>query len=234
MLLTAVTLVTSARATAQPASTDDRRASVAVVDFTIAALVPNASNWAPLGKGMPQILMTELAANRDLRIVERERIQTVLDELKLTASALADRETAARVGKLVGARYIVTGAATIDPRNRIRLDVHGIRTETSVQEYADNLLGPADDVLDLVARIGATMSKRFDPTPFDAPSGGRSGDPGRPTRHGLRLAMLMGNAVELHDRHNVDSAKVLVRQALALAPDYPSAKALLTSLEREK
>ena len=128
----------------------------------------------------------------------------------------------------------MTGGANIDPRKRIRLDVHGIRTETGVQEYADNLLGPADDVLELVARIGGTMSKRFDPTPFDAPSGGRSGGPGRPTRDGLRLAILIGNAVELQDHHNVDSAKVLVRQALAIAPDYPSAKALLTSLEREK
>jgi TolB-like protein len=230
MLVAAIPLIAPlARVVAQPAPSADLRASVAIVDFTTSAL-RDASAWGPLGKGITQILMTELAVNRDLRIVERERIQAVLDELKLTNSNLADPATAARVGKLVGARYTVTGGATIDPRNTMRLDVRGVRTETSVMEYGDKLSGKADDVLELVARIGEKMSKTFDPTPFDAPSGGAV----RPSRENLRLAMLLGNAIELQDQRKVDSARVLVRQALAIAPENASAKALLTLLDREK
>lgn len=232
LLTIAPLLLPLARGVTQPAPTDDRRASVAVADFTIAAL-RDAAEWGSLGKGMPQILMTELGANQDLRIVERERIQTVLDELKLSRSDLADPATAARVGTLIGARYIVTGSANIDRRNRIRLDVRGIRTETSVQEYADNLMGDADDVLELIARIGEKMSRNFDPTPFDAPSGRSSGSTG-PTKEGLRIAMLIGNAIDLQDRRDVDGATKLVRQALAIAPDNPSAKALLASLQQAK
>ena len=80
---------------AQQASAD-RRASVVLLDFTVTAL-KDAADWAPLGKGIPQILNTEMSTNPDIRIVDRERLQTVLDELKLTQASLVEPATAARV-----------------------------------------------------------------------------------------------------------------------------------------
>ena len=156
------------RVLAQQPSGTDRRASVLMLDFTVAAL-KDAADWAPIGKGIPHMLMTELAANPDIRIIDRERLQTALDEQKLTQAALVDPSTAARVGKIVGARYIVSGSVTVDPAKRLRLDVHGIKVETMVQEYSQKLTGKSDDVLELVAQLGQEMSKKFDPTPFDAP-----------------------------------------------------------------
>lgn len=234
-LLAATTLlcIASSHVSAQASPADDTRASVAVLDFNVAAL-RDAASWAPLGKAIPRILMTELGANPDLRIIERERLQAVLDELKLTASAVVDPATAARVGRLVGARYMVSGSAAIDPRNVLRIDVHGFKVETSVHEYRESLTGKADDVLDLVAQIGQKAAKNFDPTPFDAPSGRSSGRAARPTKEGLRVAMLLGNAIDLQDRRDVDGAKAIVRQALAIAPENPSARALLASLEGQR
>jgi TolB-like protein len=220
------------RARAQDTSTD-RRASVVMLDFNVAALRDPAV-WAPLAKGIPHILTTELSTNPDLRIVERERLQAVLDELKLTQAALVDPATAARVGKIIGARYLVHGNITIDPNKKLRLDVHGFKVETTVHEHSQSLSGTADDVLELVAQLGQRVSKDFDPTPFDAPAARNSSNEGRPTREGLRVAMLLGNAVDLRDRKDVEGAKVLVRQALALAPGNPSAVAMLTSLEHAK
>jgi TolB-like protein len=219
-----------ARANAQDPSTD-RRASVALLDFNVTALRDPAT-WAPLAKGIPHILMTELSTNPDLRIVDRERLQAALEELKLPATALVDPATAARVGKIIGARYMVYGNITIDPNKKLRLDVHGFKVETTVHEYSQSLTGKADDVLELVAQLGQKVSKDFDPTPFDTPGIRNSGNESRPTREGLRVAMLLGNAVDLRDRKDVEGAKVLVRQALALVPDNPSAMAMLTSLER--
>ena len=217
----------------QPSGGTDRRASVVLLDFTVTAL-KDAADWAPLGKGIPQILMTELSTNPDLRIVDRDRLQTVLDELHLTQAALVDPSTAQRVGKIVGARYMVFGNAMIDPAKRLRLDVHGVRIETTVQEYSQKLTGKADDVLELVAQLGQAINAKFDPTPFDAPTERNSGGSAKPTKDGLRLAMLLGSAVELQDRHDIDGAKARVRQALAFAPENPAAKAMLLQLERGK
>lgn len=228
----AALLSSPTRAGGQSTSTD-ARASVVMLDFNVAALRDPAT-WAPLSKGIPHILTTELSANRDLRIVDRERLQAVLDELKLTQSALVDPATAARVGRIIGARYIVYGNITIDPNKKLRLDVHGFKVETTVHEHSQSLSGAADDVLDLVAQLGQRVSKDFDPTPFDAPPARNSSGDGRPTREGLRVAMLLGNALDLRDRKDVEGAKVLVRQALALAPGNPSATAMMTSLEHGK
>jgi TolB-like protein len=225
-------LVSPVRGEAQDTS-NDRRASVAVLDFDVTALRDPAT-WAPLAKGIPHILTTELTSNRDIRIVERSRIQAVLEELKLPPTALVDPATAARVGKVIGARYLLYGNITVDPNKKIRLDVHGFKVETTVHEYSQSLSGKADDVLDLVAQLGQKVSKDFDPTPFDAPTGRNSSRDGRPTKEGLRLAMLLGNAIDLRDRKDVEGAKTLVRQALALVPGNPSATAMMASLEERQ
>ena len=217
------------RAIAQD-SAFDRRASVVLLDFNVATNKDQA-DWAPLAKGIPQMLMTELSRNPDIRIVERERLQAVLDELKLTPAALVDPQTAAKVGKLIGARYMVSGGIAVIGNKQLRLDVHGFKVETAVHEYNDALLGKADDVLELIAKLGQKASKEFDPTPFDAPTGRDAGNTSKPTKAGLRLAMLLGNAVDLKDKKDFDGAKVLVKQALALVPGDPSATALLSSLE---
>ena len=217
------------RVRAQSADTD-RRAGVLILDFNVSAL-KNAADWAPIGKGIPQLLRTELAANPDLRIVDRENLDHALTELRLTRAALIDPATAARVGKFVGARYFVAGGITIDFKNNLRLDVHATKVETMVQDYAQKLQGKGDDVLDLIARLGSEMSKQFDPTPYDAPVRPAS-DTAHPTKEGLRLAMLLGSAIDLRDRNDVEGAKALVRQALALAPDNRGAKDMLAGLDR--
>src|SRR5947209_5082414 len=64
---------------------------------------------APLSKGLAQMLISDLAAVDTVRVVEREQLQAVLDEQKLSHSGKIDTRTAARIGKLLGARYLVLG-----------------------------------------------------------------------------------------------------------------------------
>src|SRR2546427_6490661 len=67
-------------------------------------------NFDALQKGMAAMIISELAANPGARVVEREELQRLLDEQNLGASGRVDDATAAKLGKLVGARYVVAGA----------------------------------------------------------------------------------------------------------------------------
>ena len=57
-------------------------------------------------------VLTELSQNPELRIVERERIAELTEEDGLVDQGLVDPSTAAEIGRLVGARYMVMGSFT--------------------------------------------------------------------------------------------------------------------------
>src|SRR5947199_8819161 len=85
----------------------DARPGIAVLPFdNSGSYGQNKENFDALQKGIAGMLTSELAANPAARVVEREQIQSLLDEQHLGATGQVDAQTAAKIGKLVGARYI--------------------------------------------------------------------------------------------------------------------------------
>ena len=64
----------------------------------------------PLRKGLADMLITDLGAVSSLQIVERDKLNQVLDELKLGRSKFIDPRTAQKLGKGLAAEYIMTGS----------------------------------------------------------------------------------------------------------------------------
>jgi curli biogenesis system outer membrane secretion channel CsgG len=86
--------------------------TVAVMKFTTTAgggrsFWYNAS-W-DLGEGMAEMLTTALVETGKFRVLERQQINDVLGEQDLGASGRVDPATAAKIGKIIGARYLVYG-----------------------------------------------------------------------------------------------------------------------------
>jgi Ca-activated chloride channel family protein len=63
----------------------------------------------PLVSYLNQSAVTSLAGNPRLRLLERERLDAIRLEQKLQSGELLDAGTAIRLGRLMGARYIITG-----------------------------------------------------------------------------------------------------------------------------
>lgn len=63
----------------------------------------------PLQKGLALMLMTDLSQVEGLQLVERVRMQALAEEMELGSTALVDEDTRPRVGRLLGARYLVGG-----------------------------------------------------------------------------------------------------------------------------
>ena len=115
---------------AAPSYAQDRRPGVAVLPFENGGSYGrDREDFDALRKGLAAMLISELAVNTDLRLVDRFETQRVLDEQGLAVAERVDRETAARVGKLVGARYMVTGSF-IDLYGDFRVDARIIDVET--------------------------------------------------------------------------------------------------------
>jgi tetratricopeptide (TPR) repeat protein len=76
----------------------------------------------PLTRGFAQLLVTDLAKSRQIRVLERERMQAILNEMKLSDSGQADPTTALRSGRLLRAARVVQGTLTDLPGDQLRVN----------------------------------------------------------------------------------------------------------------
>ncbi|MFL0810274.1 MAG: hypothetical protein K6L76_07655 [Agarilytica sp.] len=81
---------------------------IAVMDFDNRA---QHGGWR-IGQGAADMLTTELVKATDFEIFERARLASVMEEQNLGAGGRIDPSTAARIGKIIGVQYIITGAVT--------------------------------------------------------------------------------------------------------------------------
>jgi TolB-like protein len=73
----------------------------------------------PMRKGIPLLLITDLSGVPGLSVIERTRLQALAEETSLGASGLVEAGTAPRVGKLLGARWLVGGEIGREKPTRI-------------------------------------------------------------------------------------------------------------------
>ncbi|HSH69606.1 MAG TPA: CsgG/HfaB family protein [Deferrisomatales bacterium] len=76
----------------------------------------------PFQKGLSLMLVTDLSSVEGLEVVERVRLQALVEELGLGRSGLVEAETAPRVGRLLGARWLVSGAFSAPAAETLRVD----------------------------------------------------------------------------------------------------------------
>jgi TolB-like protein len=225
--LLALTFVPGATLLAQSGARD-QRATVAIMYFTNSALIHH-NEYQPLSKGITEMLISELAASPAIQVVERDRLQKLLDEQDLSGTDRVDKETAVQLGKILGARHLLMGGFVIDPGENMRLDLRAVNVETSRVEYVETVSGKAEDVLELITKLGARVNTRLRLPPLKAaarPAGKKT-----PKSDQLRAVMLLSRALNEEDRGNVSGAIALYREALGVYPDYDRARTLLASLE---
>jgi curli biogenesis system outer membrane secretion channel CsgG len=95
------------------AEAQSKRPMVAVMDFDYGTV----DNWwgqYDIGKGMADQVVDALVNDGSFRVIERKKLDTVLAEQDFAQSDRADPSAAklAKVGKVLGVRYIIAGSIT--------------------------------------------------------------------------------------------------------------------------
>jgi len=88
------------------------------------------SSLVVLGKGLAEFMTTDLSKAKELKVVERLRLERVLEELELSRTDYVDKSTAPRVGKLLGAYQLVTGSLLGVAGQKLRIDAALVLTQT--------------------------------------------------------------------------------------------------------
>lgn len=228
LTLTASLAASAVSVSAQSSPVKDTRPTVAVMYFTNGALMDNAA-YAPLSKGMAEMLITELAQNSAVRVVERDRLQALLEEQNLQNTDRVDKETAVKLGKILGARYMIAGGFIIDPSKTIRIDLRATNNETGAIEYTESISGKSDKLLELIMQLGAKVNTGLK---LPAMKTASATIPASKSPNQFKALMAMSQALEAEDKKNVTEAIAQYKNAVALNPDFGPAKTHLASLSR--
>jgi tetratricopeptide (TPR) repeat protein len=124
--------------------------TLAVLPVTISA--GGDSTFQPLSRGLAELITSDLAMVRTLRLLERVQIGALLDELKLGETQRGDPTTAARVGRLLRAERMVQGVASITPNGPVRLSASVVRGDGTVRSGAQ-ANGTFKELLDLEKQL---------------------------------------------------------------------------------
>lgn len=133
---------------AELAQQPPERATVAVLPLVIAG----DSGVQPLSRGLAELITTDLAYIRALRLLERVQIGVLLDELKLGETERADPATAARVGRLLRAERMVQGTANIPTGGPVQLSATVV-TGAGVVRPVGQVTGPFPRLLELEKQV---------------------------------------------------------------------------------
>jgi len=195
-----------------------------------------------LKKGLAQMLISDLSGTTSVRVVERDRLESVLGELKLQQSTKIDPASAVKAGKLLGARYLVLGGY-FDVMKMLRTDARVVEVETGrvLQSFGAN--GKPDDFLQLEQKLAADLTKFFENMPAPAaktpktPTGGNEVTPPkpRPKRPPAMKASTVveyGRALNLKDKGDKAGAKEALAKVLKEQPDFGLAAEDLAMLTR--
>lgn len=110
----------------------------------------------PLKKGLAEMLITDLSISRDIRLVERERLNDVLKEIALQKSPYMDQASAAKLGKGLGAAFILTGSYIVSGET-MRVDCRVVDVESSAVVIAVKAEGASKDFMAIERDLSAQL-----------------------------------------------------------------------------
>jgi len=212
----------------------------------------------PLKVGLSQMLISDLKGAEGVTVVERAQLQSILDELELGHSGMVDPDTAAQVGKLLGARWMLLGSY-FELMGTLRIDARLVRVETGEIVHAHGADGSTQSFMTLEKQLASSFREALaaqtaSTPPTSGPTGFADADVPAPpaeedaladatTRGGSATEVVQPDAGELEaavafseglifmDRSDLPRAREAFQQALATNPDLTAAQEALASLE---
>jgi len=231
-LTTLVAVSARAQQPAAAAPAQDTRQTIAILDFdlglTMGANHEAAADYDALRRGLASLTITEIAANPAIRVVERAQLQQILQEQNLGREGRVDPSTISRIGRLLGARYMVTGTF-YDNHGQVKVNSRLFNVETGEILKTSEVTGRMDNLFDLVPRLAQQLVRDANLPPLErrAMEEFRQQNPAPPTQ----AVMAYSRAVLYADRGDTNRAVEQYRHALEVFPQYTQARTACNGLQ---
>ncbi len=132
--------------------------TIAVLDFKNRS-IDDKEKFDPMEKGFSELVIGSLNGATNLKVIERERIQWILEEIGLENNpGKFDTESAVRVGKQLGVHTVLLGSF-IKIKDDIKLLARLVKVETSEILMTEEIKGDVDDVFELADKLTEKVAK---------------------------------------------------------------------------
>lgn len=134
--------------------------TMAIIDFKNRS-VSHKVQYDPMEQGFADLMINRLNNSTNLKVIERERIQWILNEIKMQNQY--DMEGAVRLGKLLGAQTVLLGSFII-VGDQIWLGARLVKVETSEILLTDEVKGDLDNFFELIDKLGKKIAENINVT----------------------------------------------------------------------
>lgn len=198
--------------------------AVAVLPLQKAAA---SAQYDGLGRALAGMLVSDLSTLPTLRLVERDQLDALLSELKLGEGGFVDPKTAQKLGKGVGARFVVTGSFTVlDPT--FALDARIVQVDTGEIVKAADASGTVAEFVAVEKDLVEALLDGLQLTPSSAER--RKLMLQAPTER-FSAFTAWGEAMARRAEGRFDEATAALNRALAEDPAFTEAQAALGELQ---
>lgn len=197
----------------------DQYKTIAVMYFDNSSISEDQERLDPLSKGLMSMMIQDITKAGKLRVVERDRINFLVDELKLQQSDLTDKSTAVKMGKLVGAQTLLMGGFMKLDKKNFKIYGRLVSVETGEILKAEEVSGKPDDIFQLQKEL---VYKILDDMKVDVDKNTKKKiDEGKDAKYEALYHYSLGLALE--DKEDYNGAYAEFEKAVSLSPGYAEA-----------
>lgn len=192
--------------------------TIAIMDFTNSSIY-EYERYAPLQFGLSSMMIHNMAGATELKVVERERIQWLIDELNLQKDAsLVDQSSAVRMGKMLGATSVLFGSYNVMSRRQMWLGARLVKVETGEILLSEQITGNPEDLAELLQKLSLQVAQAINVTLEETNLGMRT------ETRSLDALMSYSEGLGLLEQQEYRAAYEKFLEALNFDPKYERAR----------
>jgi TolB-like protein len=168
-------------------------------------------------KGLADLMVTDLVEWGGVTVVERDKLEAVLGELKLQRTRAFDQSTAVKVGKFLGAKYLLSGSLTVSGA-RVILDARVLDAGSGAVAVAARAEGSADDIFSIEQQLVDKLIVGIDVSVKNVSPRKRASVPS------LDALLDYSKAIDLSDQGKAEEAQLAFAALVSKAPTFLMAR----------
>jgi tetratricopeptide (TPR) repeat protein len=210
--------VVAQEAALQRSSSSDK--SIAVLRFNH----KEHAGLGPIGKGVASLVMADLARLPGLQVVDRIKIQALIEEMKLGASEMVDAEVASKVGNLLNAKHVATGMISDFENDPLVLETVVVNADQSARIGTQEVRGAIKQFFDLEKQLACQIIEDIGKNCYSAPASFN-----KIHTKSIPALVMYSLGLDLFDQAKYDEAQEMFTKALEEDPQFELASVWLMS-----